>query len=349
MSQHASEERSMAGAEWYIFAGGREQGPFTNDQIRAFVDQGKLKPTMGLRREGMAKPVAAANVQGLFPSAGQPAGRPSTVAVQRAQQAPPPPPPQPQPQYVQEPEYLDEDQDDLAGETIAYGAEIPEQPYEEEPYEDEPAPPPPPRRRSAAGRSHRGRGATETEDVDEAPPARRSRRGAGASAGTGSGGRSARGGGGRSRRGPGPSRPVKKGGNGLAITSMVLGILALVTVFVFWIIAPILAILGVIFGFIARAKNKSGMALAGIITSLISLVLVILLIVLIVVVFASFFSAGSQAAYDFNQEFQRGIEEMESNGFEAPAQIDPPPPAQPEIIEIDPPPDAPTEDLPGLP
>ena len=63
---HPPKGNDMSAAEWYIFAGNRQQGPFTSEQIRAFVNSGKLKPSMGIKKEGMADFVPAQFVQGLF-------------------------------------------------------------------------------------------------------------------------------------------------------------------------------------------------------------------------------------------------------------------------------------------
>jgi len=62
-------------------------------------------------------------------------------------------------------------------------------------------------------------------------------------------------------------------GRGLAVASLVMGILALVNMF--WMIPGIIfGILGIIFAAVARKKgNRSGMCIAGLIMSIIGLVL----------------------------------------------------------------------------
>lgn len=72
--------------------------------------------------------------------------------------------------------------------------------------------------------------------------------------------------------------PPPPQGNGLAVASMVLGILSVLTAwipvigFIAWILAP----LGLILGFVAMGKARGkGMAITGIITSVIGLVICI--------------------------------------------------------------------------
>ena len=71
--------------------------------------------------------------------------------------------------------------------------------------------------------------------------------------------------------------PPQQGGKGLAIASMVLGIVSLVLCFCVWISVPC-AIIGLILGIVSLAKHApgKGMALAGVITSGIGVVLIIL-------------------------------------------------------------------------
>lgn len=65
--------------------------------------------------------------------------------------------------------------------------------------------------------------------------------------------------------------------NGMAITSMVLGILSLPLCCAFGI-GGIFGILGLIFGSISIKNDNKGMALTGIITSIISLVMLLLVV-----------------------------------------------------------------------
>ena len=74
----------------------------------------------------------------------------------------------------------------------------------------------------------------------------------------------------------------------MAITALVLGILAVLFFFVFFPIGFILGVLAIIFGFIGRARanrdprmGRKGMALAGIILGAITLVLVIVVGIII--------------------------------------------------------------------
>ncbi len=64
------------------------------------------------------------------------------------------------------------------------------------------------------------------------------------------------------------------GGSGLAIASMVLGIVALVMACCFWFISVPCAVVGVILGAVSLAGQKpgKGMAIAGVVCSIVSLV-----------------------------------------------------------------------------
>jgi hypothetical protein len=72
-----------------------------------------------------------------------------------------------------------------------------------------------------------------------------------------------------------------QGGSGLAIASMVLGIVALVLSCCFYYISIPCAIIGVILGAVALSKKSAGkgMAIAGLVCSIISLVPAIIMIV----------------------------------------------------------------------
>ena len=70
---------------------------------------------------------------------------------------------------------------------------------------------------------------------------------------------------------------AKKEGNGLAIASLVLGILSLIWAFVGTLLLPglgfVFAIIGVVLGAVARKQNQTSMATAGFVCSLIGLIL----------------------------------------------------------------------------
>ena len=72
------------------------------------------------------------------------------------------------------------------------------------------------------------------------------------------------------------------GNDGFAITSLVTGILTIVTAWL-WPLSLILGILGLTFGIISYSKKKSGMALAGIICAAVRLVLMILFVVFVII------------------------------------------------------------------
>lgn len=80
--------------------------------------------------------------------------------------------------------------------------------------------------------------------------------------------------------------------NTKAIVAFIMGILSLVFIIIFPLITFILAILGIVFGFLALSEIKKveqagrGMALAGIICSIIAFVLPIILMVLAFLMFA---------------------------------------------------------------
>ena len=84
-----------------------------------------------------------------------------------------------------------------------------------------------------------------------------------------------------------PPRPAKPKTNGLAIASMVLGILSIVF-FCAWFF-PVLPILAVVFGHIALSQIRKqgtsgrGMALAGLITGYLGLALTVVMIILMIV------------------------------------------------------------------
>jgi len=70
----------------------------------------------------------------------------------------------------------------------------------------------------------------------------------------------------------------------MAIASLILGILAIVTSFIFPYISPILGIVGIILGVIGRkncaaANQPTGMATAGLVMSIIGTVLGLLLLI----------------------------------------------------------------------
>lgn len=65
--------------------------------------------------------------------------------------------------------------------------------------------------------------------------------------------------------------------NGMSIASLVLGILACVSFFIFFFSIP-MGILAIIFGFIGRSKGSKGMGLAGIILGSVAIVLTVVVI-----------------------------------------------------------------------
>lgn len=97
--------------------------------------------------------------------------------------------------------------------------------------------------------------------------------------------------------------------NGLAITSLVLGIIALVTV---WLppLAIVLALVAVVLGFLAMRKvpeaGGRGLALGGLITGGLALLASIILLVLTALVF----NAASDEIDDWDEEWQQQLDDL---------------------------------------
>ena len=83
---------------------------------------------------------------------------------------------------------------------------------------------------------------------------------------------------------------------GLSITSMVLGIVALV-LFCFWYLSIPCAILAIVFAIIGRKKGGKGMATTGLILGIIALVIDVVLVVGVAGMFYEIFSAASSMTY----------------------------------------------------
>ena len=73
--------------------------------------------------------------------------------------------------------------------------------------------------------------------------------------------------------------PPQQPGNGMAVASLVMGILSLIFCCI-WVLPFLFAILGLIFGCVAKSKGAGGMATAGIILSVCGALLSIIWIVL---------------------------------------------------------------------
>ena len=96
-----------------------------------------------------------------------------------------------------------------------------------------------------------------------------------------------------------PKVEEKKSGNGLAIASMVLGIIGIVFSLILGPVAFILPLLALIFGLCSK---KSGYKTAGIITSIVGFVIEIIIIIIYVLFFSSLFSLIGNYVdnYDYN-------------------------------------------------
>ena len=90
---------------------------------------------------------------------------------------------------------------------------------------------------------------------------------------------------------PPPPMGFRPPGHGMAVASMVMGILSLV----FWCLCigyVIFAPLGIIFAIVARRQgSKSGMTIAGLVTSIVSIVSGIIYWVVVLVIGAAIFTA----------------------------------------------------------
>lgn len=82
-------------------------------------------------------------------------------------------------------------------------------------------------------------------------------------------------------------QPPVQMGQGQAIASLVLGIIAMISCSNFFIIAPPCAIIGLVLGILAKKKGNNGMATAGIVLSSVGLAISLCVIILLIIVFAS--------------------------------------------------------------
>ncbi|MCS6553712.1 hypothetical protein K0028_01860 [Curtobacterium flaccumfaciens pv. flaccumfaciens] len=76
--------------------------------------------------------------------------------------------------------------------------------------------------------------------------------------------------------------PATNSGNGIAVGSLVLGIVGVVFAFLFSIVGLIAGIIGLVLGFIARrrAVGSRGMVLAGIVLSVIAIIVAIIFMII---------------------------------------------------------------------
>ena len=76
--------------------------------------------------------------------------------------------------------------------------------------------------------------------------------------------------------------PEQKPSNGLAIASLVLGILSIIMVFVYAWVGIICAIVGIVLAVVAKKQNPSGLATAGLVLSIIALAICIISIIAVI-------------------------------------------------------------------
>jgi hypothetical protein len=60
--------------QWYYGSGDHRQGPFTDRQLRALADEGRIRPTDTIWKEGITQGVPAARVKNLLPPGAAQAG-----------------------------------------------------------------------------------------------------------------------------------------------------------------------------------------------------------------------------------------------------------------------------------
>lgn len=115
---------------------------------------------------------------------------------------------------------------------------------------------------------------------------------------------------------PAGSPPMAAQGsdNGMAVAALVMGILALITAVLFFPIAFVFGVLGIIFGVLGRkaatrnpAAGRGGMAMAGIITSILGLLLAIAISLLV-----GLFIFGITQSSDFQHQLDKA---GQSNGY----------------------------------
>lgn len=102
-------------------------------------------------------------------------------------------------------------------------------------------------------------------------------------------------------------QPPAQMGQGQAVASLVLGIIAVITSSSFFIIAPPCAIIGLVLGILAKKKGNGGMAIAGIVLSSVGLAISLLLILLFVFLFIALsdISGDYSPYYDGYQQAAR--------------------------------------------
>lgn len=111
-----------------------------------------------------------------------------------------------------------------------------------------------------------------------------------------------------------PPPIASAGSNGMAIAALIMGVLTIIFFFLFFPLAIILGILGIIFGFIGRGRARDnpaagggGMALAGIITSIIGLLLSLIVSVVIGLLLGAAVSSSDEL-YELERQLE-GIQQ----------------------------------------
>ncbi len=77
---------------------------------------------------------------------------------------------------------------------------------------------------------------------------------------------------------PAPSSPSGSPNNGMAIAGMVLGICAVIFVFILWFLGIIMATVGLVLSIVARKQSPSSMATAGFVLNIVALAICVVVI-----------------------------------------------------------------------
>ncbi|NQT36198.1 MAG: DUF4339 domain-containing protein, partial [Planctomycetes bacterium] len=95
----------MASEQWFCQIEGKQYGPFSGEQLKTLVSQGKLLPTHLLRQGPQGQWVQATRAKGLFPEAPTttPQSKPSGLLVAKPLDDPPAAAAQPVPMQPQSP------------------------------------------------------------------------------------------------------------------------------------------------------------------------------------------------------------------------------------------------------
>lgn len=89
-----------------------------------------------------------------------------------------------------------------------------------------------------------------------------------------------------------PVAPQKKPSNGMAIASLVLGVLAIIFVFIYAWIGIVLAVVSIVLAAIAKKESPSGLATAGLVLSIIALAICVIAVIAVIACAGTLLSAA---------------------------------------------------------